>query len=665
MEVVALISGGKDSCYSIMHCLQQGLRVVALANIHPETDTDLDSFMYQSVGHEAIQLISQATDLPLYQITTKGHAKQKELFYEQTESDEIEDLYSLLLKVKDVHPNIKAVSSGAILSNYQRLRVENVCSRLGLISLAFLWQLDQKKLLHDMIASGTEAILIKIGSLGLEIKKHLGRPLSELEVDLYRIGETCDLNVCGEGGEYESLTLDAPFFKKRVVIDKSEIVVTSNDNICPVAYLKITQLHLEEKIQVNFPQIPIPPLLSNKLTQFDNIQNSHLSSPKECTVPIKGGIHGLNCIRHICLGKEYFCVSAVAISEGGGIEEGVNTMMQLIDIELSKHDCNWSQVIHSNLFVNNLEHFTRINKVYSQKFHIKPPSRVCIQIPSPPNTISRLDLIGFRTDSASCMHVQSRSYWAPENIGPYSQCYATNSLVFTAGQIGLIPSEMVLSHSAIQPQLSLQHCQTILHANQSDVTCYLLGSCYGVSRDILEHCRQVLSGVYCVGKLANHVAFVLVPKLPKSAECEWHFIASKRETYSEFDKIQTQIDGSESTSFLTYFSSQILPEKALTVHFCLKQDPKEFSFETLTFDLSQTLLKISKTSSINSNSVTAIRVWTVLRCLNLEQLITDWLRVAWCEVNIGTQSPVVCVYETDGILFSQKCVLVLQAIILP
>jgi diphthine-ammonia ligase len=43
------------------------------------------------------------------------------------EGDEVEDLYKLLLKVKQAHPEVTAVACGAIFSNYQRLRVENVC----------------------------------------------------------------------------------------------------------------------------------------------------------------------------------------------------------------------------------------------------------------------------------------------------------------------------------------------------------------------------------------------------------------------------------------------------------------------------------------------------------------------------------------------------------
>ena len=42
------------------------------------------------------------------------------------------------------------------------------------------------------------------------------------------------------GGEYESLTLDCPLFKKRIVIDQKEVVMHSDDAFAPVAYLKVS-----------------------------------------------------------------------------------------------------------------------------------------------------------------------------------------------------------------------------------------------------------------------------------------------------------------------------------------------------------------------------------------------------------------------------------------
>lgn len=61
-------------------------------------------------------------------------------------------MFIVLKEVKKQIPSITAVSSGAIASDYQRLRVENVCSRLGLISLAYLWKLDQSYLLQQMVS---------------------------------------------------------------------------------------------------------------------------------------------------------------------------------------------------------------------------------------------------------------------------------------------------------------------------------------------------------------------------------------------------------------------------------------------------------------------------------------------------------------------------------
>ncbi len=93
--------------------------------------------------------------------------------------DEVEDLYALLVNVKRCHPEVGAVCSGAILSNYQRARVEAVCARLGLVSLAYLWQREQQELLDEMLGAGLNAVLIKVASLGLT-PTHLGKSLHEL-----------------------------------------------------------------------------------------------------------------------------------------------------------------------------------------------------------------------------------------------------------------------------------------------------------------------------------------------------------------------------------------------------------------------------------------------------------------------------------------------------
>jgi diphthine-ammonia ligase len=60
----------------------------------------------------------------------------------------------------------------------------------------------------------------------------------------------------------------------------------------------------------------------------------------------------------------------------------------------------------------------------------------------------------YRAESRKALHIQSRSYWAPANIGPYSQAQAVLQAtskpetalwtVCVAGQIPLVPSTMAL-----------------------------------------------------------------------------------------------------------------------------------------------------------------------------------------------------------------------------
>ena len=81
--------------------------------------------MFQTVGHEAVQLVADAMGLPLYRSATSGRSKGRGLQYTQQDGDEVEDLFHLLQRVQRLE-GVEGVASGAILSDYQRLRVEHV-----------------------------------------------------------------------------------------------------------------------------------------------------------------------------------------------------------------------------------------------------------------------------------------------------------------------------------------------------------------------------------------------------------------------------------------------------------------------------------------------------------------------------------------------------------
>jgi diphthine-ammonia ligase len=93
LKIVALISGGKDSFFSLLHCIANDHDVVALANLYPASPSegslieDTDSFMYQTIGHAVIPLYEEALGLPLYRQEIKGSAVNQSKNYGPTAND--------------------------------------------------------------------------------------------------------------------------------------------------------------------------------------------------------------------------------------------------------------------------------------------------------------------------------------------------------------------------------------------------------------------------------------------------------------------------------------------------------------------------------------------------------------------------------------------------
>ena len=194
-----------------------------------------------------VEGVAACLGVPLIRRTWDGKSIDQSLNYSVTEGDEVEELYELLREVLRRHPDVTAVSSGAILSTYQRTRVETCCQRLQLTSLAYLWQRPQRQLLKDMSRSGLKAIIVKTATLGLE-PEDLGLELMARETrsrfdDLH---DKYAFHVCGEGGEYESLVLDSPRFTKRIVLTKTETLrLDDQPRGCgAVSLLKLSLIHI-------------------------------------------------------------------------------------------------------------------------------------------------------------------------------------------------------------------------------------------------------------------------------------------------------------------------------------------------------------------------------------------------------------------------------------
>jgi hypothetical protein len=67
---------------------------------HFGSSEELDSYLYQTVGQDAIEFVARALDVPLYRRVIGGTALVQESEYGGVDGDETEDLYALLAHVK-------------------------------------------------------------------------------------------------------------------------------------------------------------------------------------------------------------------------------------------------------------------------------------------------------------------------------------------------------------------------------------------------------------------------------------------------------------------------------------------------------------------------------------------------------------------------------------
>ncbi|KAM0434514.1 hypothetical protein ACHAPT_003610 [Fusarium lateritium] len=570
LNVIALISGGKDSFFSLIHCIEHGHRIVALANLFPadedasqehalliqehspsrgqdattepetnpgapsalpspaglqlidpgtwaaqpeaeehrhgEPDRDLNSFMYQTVGHEVLPLYAVATGLPLYRLPITGRAIRHERDYDATttagaqdSNDETESMLPLLQAIVARHPEANALCAGAILSTYQRTRVESIALRLGLTPLAYLWQYpvlpppsaataSDTQLLVDMANARLEARIIKVASAGLDEDYLWERVSSEagarrVRSALRKFGAAEGAAALGEGGEFETLVVDGPscLFKRRIAVPDEGRKVVREGGGC--SWLLLGGARLEEKPDsAQEPTVRIPDLLDPRFQAvLDELsapwtaqETEHISASVRHPTPFARGAGTATAGVDL---HRWSVLPDLRTSETS-IQEQTVQVVEKIRTLVSEASIDPSQITSTFIVLRRMADFPKVNGEYGKLFpKPNPPARVTISCGDllPDGVSIAVYLTAPMSQAAggrNGLHVQSRSYWAPANIGPYSQAVdvpvtvrqqATGlRCISIAGQIPLIPATMLLpapsetSHE-LQVVLSLQH----------------------------------------------------------------------------------------------------------------------------------------------------------------------------------------------------------------
>jgi diphthine-ammonia ligase len=224
VTVTALVSGGKDSIYAAYLAETQGWPVDELVVLRPE---DPESMMFHTPNLDLVELQAQSWRKGYRTVQVPGRG-------------EAEELAALTAALSGPSGWIVA---GAIESSYQWARLLRVAAVVGRPLFAPLWRKDPVRAVRNEIDAGLDIRLVHLAAESLS-PELLGRRLDlELLAELERRNRAgARVHLAGEGGEYETLVVDAPFFRERIGIDLAEREVGGS-----TARLTVRKAHLVAK----------------------------------------------------------------------------------------------------------------------------------------------------------------------------------------------------------------------------------------------------------------------------------------------------------------------------------------------------------------------------------------------------------------------------------
>jgi len=203
LRAVALLSGGKDSTLAAHLAVEEGYELTHGLTVVP---SDPESMMFHVPNADLGALVAQAMGLEPVRIRSG-----------RDDEADIEEMARVLEGL-----DVDALVSGAIASRYQKERLDRLCEELGIEHEHPLWGMDPFEELELLVERGFEVMIIGVSAAGMD-ESWLGRRIDEDFIeDIRRLYEKYRIHPAGEGGEYETLVLDAPLFERRIVLERVE-----------------------------------------------------------------------------------------------------------------------------------------------------------------------------------------------------------------------------------------------------------------------------------------------------------------------------------------------------------------------------------------------------------------------------------------------------------
>jgi diphthine-ammonia ligase len=195
-------SGGKDGCFAVYRALEKGYNVSHLVNC---VAREYQRVNFHGTEKRLVQLQGQAVGIPVFQPeTTFGN-------YTENFKDAVRTL---------LPEGIKGMVFGDIYNDQHLAWVQGVCSDLGIEAVEPLWGMSTDGVINDFLSAGFEAVIVAADARLID-EEWLGRCIDS---DFIAYLKSKDIDPCGESGEYHTIVVNGPLFKKKIEITESRTI---------------------------------------------------------------------------------------------------------------------------------------------------------------------------------------------------------------------------------------------------------------------------------------------------------------------------------------------------------------------------------------------------------------------------------------------------------
>ena len=205
-KFVASYSGGKDSTLALYKAMQEGTAIGIIVMMEEDGERSRAHSLFPSV----LKAQAEAIGLPLFTAATNWEDYEK-IFVKK------------LKEAKDLGAEVLVTGDIDVPEEY--CWHERVTSGIGLGLGMPLWRKNHKEVVEEFINLGFVTKIVTVNlSKGMK-KEDLGRILT---FDYIKELEERGIDPCGEAGEFHTIVIGGPLFKKELRVKHGEIISEGN-----------------------------------------------------------------------------------------------------------------------------------------------------------------------------------------------------------------------------------------------------------------------------------------------------------------------------------------------------------------------------------------------------------------------------------------------------